>query len=450
MKNRVGRVIVMLLLALPALFVALLGGCKSNYSFNWVLSVIRSQYYWGITDDYEYNGNIKDFVSTYLDIYSEYYTKEEYIARVASDAGNKSGVGISYIFVDKYDDGTWQHPLEQTGALIETVMGNSPAYMSGLKVGELITSGSYNGVTTQFTTAESFSDFIGVRADGERFTLYSAQGGEHEMYKAQYTASYCCMSTNTADYSITYEGNSLKTQESVGGMSVLPDGAAYMRLEQFYGNAPAEMAALMQKFNAENCTSLILDLRGDGGGFVDVMRDISVIYVGQLQNPLQNVMVAEDKHGNRQYTTLDKSRVANKYGFTQTSYLPAGTDVTVLADNGTASASEALIGVLIENGVIDYSDIYISEFTQPYLKLTGTENKNGKTYGKGIMQTTYVNYLTHEALKLTTAKIYWPNGVKSIHDVGLTSAMGCHTLPTTWDVVYGDPQLADAVDVIYS
>ncbi|MDE7301457.1 MAG: hypothetical protein K2N47_04725, partial [Clostridia bacterium] len=430
MKKGVSRLIVALLLAVPTLFAALLGGCTGggNYSFNWVLSVIKSQYYWGITDDYEYNGSIKDFVATYLDIYSDYYTREEYIAKASSDAGNKSGVGISYIFVDKYDDETWQHPDEQTGALIETVMGNSPAYMSGLKRGELITSGSYNGVTTQFDSAESFTGFIDARADGERFVLYSAQGGEHEMYKAEYTASYCSMSTKTTDYSITYSGHGLRVQENSGGMSVLPDGAAYMRLEQFYGNAPAEMAALMQKFNAENCTSLILDLRGNGGGFVDLMRDISVIYVGQLQNPLPNVMVAEDKKGNRQYTPLDKSKVASNYGFTQTSYLPVGTEVSVLADNGTASASEALIGVLIENGVIDYSDIYISEFTQPYLKLTGTENKNGKTYGKGIMQSTFVNYLTKEALKLTTAKIYWPNGVKSIHDVGLTTEMGCHTL----------------------
>ena len=43
-----------------------------------------------------------------------------------------------------------------------------------------------------------------------------------------------------------------------------------------------------------------------------------------------------------------------------------------------------------------------------------------KTYGKGIMQTTYI--LTNGgAFKLTTAKIYWPDATTSIHGVGFTN-----------------------------
>ena len=122
--------------------------------------------------------------------------------------------------------------------------------------------------------------------------------------------------------------------------------------------------------------------------------------------------------------------------------------MSVLADNGTASASEALIGVLIDNGVMDYGDVYISDFSESYLKFTGTADKNGRTYGKGIMQTTFVNHSTGEALKLTTAKIYWPKGDVSIHDVGLTDEK-CKTVPTDWEVTYGDTQLAAAVAAIY-
>ena len=48
------------------------------------------------------------------------------------------------------------------------------------------------------------------------------------------------------------------------------------------------------------------------------------------------------------------------------------------------------------------------------------QSKEGvaKTYGKGIMQTTY-KLISGGALKLTTAKIYWPDKTTSIHGVGV-------------------------------
>ncbi|MDE7076443.1 MAG: hypothetical protein K2O62_03890, partial [Clostridia bacterium] len=139
-----------------------------------------------------------------------------------------------------------------------------------------------------------------------------------------------------------------------------------------------------------------------------------------------------------------------KVGYPRSSQLPAGTKVSVLADNGTASASEALIGVLIDNGVIDYGDIYISDFSEKYLAFSRTADKNCRTYGKGIMQTTFTNHLTGEALKLTTAKIYWPKGEVSIHDIGLNVGQGCKTVEAEWDVTYGDEQLQKAVKAIYA
>ena len=65
------------------------------------------------------------------------------------------------------------------------------------------------------------------------------------------------------------------------------------------------------------------------------------------------------------------------------------------------------------------------------------------------MQSTFVNRKTGEAIKLTTAEIYWPKGETSIHGVGLNEEMGCKTVPTEWDVTFGDTQLATAVEMIY-
>ena len=63
--------------------------------------------------------------------------------------------------------------------------------------------------------------------------------------------------------------------------------------------------------------------------------------------------------------------------------------------------------------------------------LTKTDEKGNnyletvyRSYGKGIMQTTYENPFRGDALKLTTAKIYWPKSNVTIHGVGITKTLG--------------------------
>lgn len=405
-------------------------------SFEWALKIVRDNYYENVSAGDFLNGSLKGFADECLDIYSEYYTAEEFKALLASNSGSKSGVGVSFTYVD---DGV--HPQGKSGVLIESVVGNSPAYRSGLRAGEFIESASCGSETATFASSDDFIKFIDARADGEEFTLYSDHG-QYTVAKSEYTQSYCYMATADKQWTVEYEGKTRTVSETVGGIDCLPQGAAYFRLDQFFGGAAYEMAELIEKFNAENCTSLILDLRGNGGGYVNVMSDISGIFTGQLENPNPISMRAVFKDGHS-----ENSHVTDK--FAAAKQLPAGTKVSVLADNGTASASEALIGVLIDNGVIDYGDIYISDFDDAYLKFSKTADKDCRTYGKGIMQSTFVNRRTGEALKLTTAKIYWPKGETCIHGVGLNTEMGCKTVPTEWDVTFGDTQLVKAVEMIY-
>jgi hypothetical protein len=129
--------------------------------------------------------------------------------------------------------------------------------------------------------------------------------------------------------------------------------------------------------------------------------------------------------------------------------LPADTKVYVMANNGTASASEALMGVLISNNVVSYSDIYLSDYTDEYLTYSGTTDKNARTYGKGIMQTPFTNKATGEVLKLTTAKIYWPNDT-CIHGTGITVADGCNSVKAEWVKTYEDNELLSVVQSISS
>ncbi|MGN1104243.1 MAG: S41 family peptidase [Candidatus Coproplasma sp.] len=416
----------------------LLCGCDSERStFNWVRTQIDKYYYYSVPSGSKYNGSVKEYVETYLDMYSEFFTAEEYAKVLASDAGNMEGVGISFEYVAE-----GLHPSGESGVYLSRVVGNSPAYHAGMRQGEFIKSGNVDGAEYTFDSVAQLTQFLdGIPADTP-FTL-TTDKDTYQTSKTSYEASYCYMATNDVEWHISYDEGNMNVVEEEGGKSCLPDGAAYLKLDKFYGKAADEMATLIGVFNSQNCTSLILDLRSNGGGYVHVMSNISSIYTGQLQNPLPSTGIAEYKFGNRESFTSQVS-------YSQENCFPAGAKLSVLADSGTASASEALIGVLITNGIIDYSDVYISDFSENYLTHSNTAAKNCRTYGKGIMQTTYQHAIQKYAIKLTTAKIYWPDGVTSIHGTGLGPDMGCRTVAAEWNVTYSDEQLSLAVKSIYA
>ncbi len=97
-------------------------------SLDWLLKTIEENYYF--YDDFDADGAGEDSLKSIadkLDIYSEYYTAEEYAAEQNDNRGRKSGVGISYGYLSGVsgvcDDG---------GIFLYSVVGNSPAYRAGL------------------------------------------------------------------------------------------------------------------------------------------------------------------------------------------------------------------------------------------------------------------------------------------------------------------------------
>lgn len=417
---------------------------QASRSINWIIDTINQNYYKDVDNDELVAAAMSGGFSKLLDVYSTYYTKEEYRQVVNSNSGQKSGIGISYSFVSG------------KGVLINSVLGNSPAHEAGLKRGMYLDYGiNSNNEEILFSSANSFADFVSGFVDGEQMTLHATDEDgnaidDFKLGKAEYKASYAYMFTKDCEYAVTYDGGKTaalvkKTDET---MNYLPDGAAYINLMQFYGSAVSEMSMLINKFNELNCTSLILDLRGNGGGYVSVMQGISYQFTANHPNEYNNVaMYAEYKNGKREnyYIALPSDKSAT---------IASDVDVYVIANADTASASEALIGVLISYGVIDYEDIYLSDYSDEYvnwLESGGYTAKDGQTYGKGIMQTTFTNITTGEALKLTTAEIYWPNGV-SIHDVGISAyskEYTCNLVPAQWSVTYSDEELQTAVEMMY-
>ena len=67
---------------------------------------------------------------------------------------------------------------------------------------------------------------------------------------------------------------------------------------------------------------------------------------------------------------------------------------------------------------------------------------SARTYGKGIMQQFFEDGSTGDVAKLTSAKLYWPNGT-CIHGVGVTTADGAAaTQGAASNADYGDAELS--------
>ena len=113
------------------------------------------------------------------------------------------------------------------------------------------------------------------------------------------------------------------------------------------------------------------------------------------------------------------------------SYFSEDSRIAVMADWNTASASEALLGCMLDYGAITYNNVCLSE-----------RGGLAKTYGKGIMQTTYLLGISAGAIKLTTAEICWPVSGTSIHDRGVLPEDGAITIAENYGT---DREIEEAV-----
>jgi len=155
-------------------------------------------------------------------------------------------------------------------------------------------------------------------------------------------------------------------------------------LYNFYAQSQSQFKLALKEFVTSKKHKLILDLRGNPGGYLDSAVDMASWFL-----PLGKTIVREDS-GNGKIENVYRSKGYNIFN--------NNLQMIILVDGGSASASEILAGALQEQGVA---------------KLVGT-----KTYGKGSVQE-LVKVTDSTALKVTIAKWLTPNG-KSISEGGLT------------------------------
>ena len=182
-------------------------------------------------------------------------------------------------------------------------------------------------------------------------------------------------------------------------------------LYNFYAEADAQFTNALKEFADSKKTKLVLDLRGNPGGYLDAAVDMASWFL-----PSGKVIVREDS-GNGKEETVYRSKGYNIFN--------DNLKMVILIDGGSASASEILSGALQEQGIA---------------KLVGT-----KSYGKGSVQE-LLPITTDTSLKVTIAKWLTPNG-KSISLDGLTPDYEVKISDT--DVKAGkDPQMDKALELL--
>jgi len=181
-------------------------------------------------------------------------------------------------------------------------------------------------------------------------------------------------------------------------------------LTEFSEDAGTKFNQMVRQLSGKEVRGMILDLRSNPGGYLEVSQDIASYFIPEGQT-----IVVED-FGNGQTNKTYRS-----FGYKTFENMP----MVVLVDEGSASASEILAGALRDNRGIS---------------LVGK-----KTFGKGSVQE--LNDLPGGSkLKITIAKWLTPKGY-SIADNGLEPDIKIDL--TEEDVTAGkDPQMDKAIEVL--
>jgi carboxyl-terminal processing protease len=154
--------------------------------------------------------------------------------------------------------------------------------------------------------------------------------------------------------------------------SSVQDGVGLLTVTRFDDQTGALARAAAESFRAQNVSSVILDLRGNGGGYLTAAQDVAGIW-------LNNKTVVTEKTNGKVVDELKSGSRA----------ILEGVPTVVLVNGSSASASEITAGALQDYGAA---------------KLVGE-----KTFGKGSVQQ-LLNLPGGAELKVTIAKWYTPNG----------------------------------------
>ncbi len=372
---------------------------KDVKTISYIVSMYK-KYYYEETDDI-----VGVFTSALLDRYSDYYTAEEYSIIKKAYAGQREGIGVSFY---------------SGSNLIASVSGNSPAFNAGVKGGGTVTGIDAN-LNGQYALMENYDDISAALSQispNKDFSIRIKYNGKDKFFtlqKKEYTQTYVFYYDENGEYAFTDKSGKM-TFERVGDNEAYPllgkNKTAVIKYVGFEGSQKGIMGSsgqfdeALKKFKADGKKCIILDLRNNGGGQMDILCDVASHFIDRQNGSSDVVSVVKYKDG-KVVNYSSESVDYHDYGFEK---------IVMLGNTGTASASEALMGAVLDYDKKNLASVIVEGYFDG-------EKTVYRTYGKGIMQTTFPRATVGDAIKLTTAKIFWPTSNTTIHGVGLTPSL---------------------------
>ena len=302
------------------------------------------------TDQDRVYGAIKGMTAALGDPYTVFFTPQESSIFESEIDGNFEGVGMEL--------GIKNDTLTVISALKDT-----PADKAGIKSGDKILKIDTTLTTGGLSVEQAVKMIRGPKGTPVDFTILRGDA------------------TSTMDIKVVRDVINLPTLDSSYDAKT---GIYTIKLYNFSANSSELFRTALQKFVDSKSNRLIIDLRGNPGGYLDSAVDMASWFL-----PPGKTIVREN-YGPNKTESAEKSRGYNIFN--------DSLRTVILVDQGSASASEILAGALQEYGKA---------------KLVGT-----RTFGKGSVQE-LVKLTPDTSLKVTIARWLTPNG-KSISDGGLT------------------------------
>ncbi len=314
--------------------------------FEHALSIVRSDYVEEPGAQQLIYGALKGMLAT-LDPYSQFLDPDSYNELKVETEGEFGGLGIEITIKDELL--TIISPIDDT-----------PAFNAGLQPGDRIV--KIDGTLTRgITLTEAVKKLRGKPKTPVTLTILREKETELK--------------------DVVLERAIIRI-ESVREAKLLDDHIAYIRLSDFRENTAKDLGAAIKRLKDQGMESIILDLRNNPGGLLDVSISVSELFLDRQE------LIVSTKGRLRNQNQEVRARIDGPVND-----LP----LVVMINEGSASASEIVAGAMQDHhrGIV-----------------LGT-----KSHGKASVQTIFP-LKDGSALRLTTSKYFTPSG-KSIHGEGI-------------------------------
>lgn len=316
-------------------------------------------------------GSLGDTYTRYLDV-NESDTAQEGLE------GKYGGVGIEVV-------------LDHEVAFVSAVVPDSPADDAGVRRGDVIE--QIGGARVQATDANDvLRQLRGEVGSSVALTLVRPTTGE--VIPLELTLEEIVIPSVTLEF---IEGTSY----------------AWLRITIFGDSTVADLDAAIAEIRAQGATGVILDLRGNTGGWVNVARQS----LGRFIDPSAGPAMYEDTTNSDEMTAMPIE--------TGEGIVPLDLPMVVLIDGGTASAAEIMAGCL-----------------RDYQRATLVGQK---TFGKGSVQRIY-EFSDGSTLRVTVAEWFTPSKAR-IQSEGILPDLEISASDSGGDI---DPVLNSGVQVLDS